>query len=96
MAFFKLLGECLFIICHTVVKLFFRYIYIIYLDVELLSGRKRIAFFLYFIVRNSYGKIFYCLLALECADNLFYLVIVQMHLFQSVGILSLRRLRAIP
>lgn len=56
MAFFKLLEECLFIICHTVVKLFFRYIYIIYLDVEILSGRKRIALFLYLIVRNSYGK----------------------------------------
>ena len=80
MAFFKLLGECLFIICHTVVKLFLRYIYIIYLDVEILSGRKRISFFLYLIVGNSYGKIFHCLLSLECADNLFYLFIVQTHL----------------
>lgn len=35
--------------------------------------------------KKQLRKILHCLLALECADNLFYLVIIQTHLFNPLA-----------
>lgn len=56
MALCKLLGKGLLVVRHSGIELFFGYIYIINFDVEILSGRKRVSFLLYLIVRNSHGK----------------------------------------
>lgn len=85
MTFCKLFGKNLLVVRHSGIKLIFGYIYIINLDVEILSGRKRISFFFYLIVSNSHGKIFYSFLSLECADNLLYLIIIQSYLFNPLA-----------
>ncbi len=56
MALCKLLGKDLLVVRHSEIKLFFRYIYIINLDVEILPSRKRISLFLYLIVEDSHRK----------------------------------------
>lgn len=57
MALCKLFCERLLVVRHAGIKLFFGNIYIINLDVEILSGRERISFSLYLIVCDGNGKV---------------------------------------
>ena len=75
------------IIIHSLVELLFRNIHIVYLDVEVLSSRKTISFFLDFIVGHSNREVIHSFLVLKSTDYLVNLLVTKTNLFQAIAIL---------
>lgn len=73
----KLLCERLTIRIHTSCELLLCNIYVINLDVEILTSGERVAFFLDLVVGYSNGEIVYSLALSKCRDYLLYLGIAQ-------------------
>ena len=73
MALCKLLGKCLLIAIHAMIKLLLGNIYIVDLDVEILTSGKRVSLLLKLFIGYCDREIINTLFVLEGIDNLVHL-----------------------